>query len=77
MQTSINRRPVSCQLNLADGVADIESFRTGAREASWIEAEITIVVIQAVYKSQHFDNVGEVLSQYCTDESLSRNAHGR
>ena len=77
MRTSISRRPVSCQLNLADGVADIESFRTGAREAKWVEAEITIVVIQAVYKSQHFDNVGEVLSQYCTDESLSCCTHGR
>jgi hypothetical protein len=76
MRTSISRRPVSCQLNLADGVADIESFRAGAREASWVENEITITVIQAVYKSQHFDQVGEVLAQYCTDESLSCRTHG-
>lgn len=77
MRTSVNRLPVSCQLNLVDGVNDIESFRTGAREAGWIEGEITIVVIQAVYNSQDFDVVGEVLSQYCTDESLSCRTRGR
>jgi hypothetical protein len=65
MRISIDRPPVSCQLNLVDGIADIESFRTGARAAGWIEGEITIAVIQAMYKSQHIDDVGEVLCQYC------------
>ena len=60
---------VSCQLNLLDGIADIASFRAGAACANWTNHEITVVVINAVYKSSYFDDVGMVLSQYCTSES--------
>ena len=75
MRTASTRPPVSCQLNLEDGVVDIESFRAGARHARWDEADITIVVIDAVYKCNDFDNVGKVLYQYCTDGSLTRVTH--
>lgn len=72
MRTASTRPPVSCQLNLEDGIVDIESFRTGARHARWNETEITIVVIDALYKCSDVDNVGEVLCQYCMDGSLNR-----
>jgi hypothetical protein len=65
---------VSCQLEFNDGVADIASFQTGARAANWLENEITITVIRAVYKSSRFDDVGEILCQYCTKDSLTGTA---
>lgn len=71
MRTIADLPLVSCQLDLSDGVADIESFRAGARSANWTNDEINVAVIKAVYESFRFDDVGEILYQYCTDESLA------
>lgn len=54
---------VSCQLDLSDGIADIASFRSGAARANWTNSQIVVAVLDAVYKSHHFDDVGEVLYQ--------------
>ena len=72
MRTLVDLPLVTCQLGLLDGIADIASFRAGAASANWTNHEITIVVINAVYKSSYFDDVGEFLSQYCTSESAIR-----
>jgi len=69
MNILVNLPRVSCQLHLSDGVADVESFRAGAARANWTNSQIVVAVLDAVYKSHHIDDVGEVLYQYCTDES--------
>jgi len=69
MRTLADLPRVSCQLDLRDGVADIASFQAGARTANWMEDEITFAVVNAVYKSYCFDDVGVVLYQYCADKS--------
>ena len=69
MSILANLPRVSCQLDFLDGVADIASFRAGAERANWTNSQIVVAVLDAVYKSHHFDDVGEVLYQYCTDES--------
>lgn len=60
---------VSCQLEFSDGLADIASFRAGAARANWTNTEITVAVATACNESYRFDEVGEVLYQYCTDAS--------
>lgn len=69
MRTLPNLPLVSCKLGLSDGIADIASFRSGATNANWTHGEINVAIVKAVYKSSYFDDVGEVLHQYCTDES--------
>lgn len=72
MRTLANLPLVSCRLSLSDGVADIQSFQAGARNANWTNNEINVAIIKAVYESAYFDDAGEMLRQYCTDESLTQ-----
>jgi hypothetical protein len=70
MRTLVNLPLVSCELGLSDGVTDIKSFQTGAASASWTRDEINVAVVKAVYGGADFDDVGKVLRQYCTCESM-------
>jgi hypothetical protein len=66
MQALAELPVVSCQLNLSDGIDDIESFRAGARRVNWKEEEISLAVANAVYRSNSIDDVGLILFHYCT-----------
>lgn len=60
---------VHCELSFSDGLDDISSFQAGAARANWTNNQITIAVMDAKHKSDNFNDVGEVLYQYCTDDS--------
>lgn len=70
MQTLVDLPLVSCELGLSDGVADIKSFQAGAANAGWTRDEINVAVVKAVYGGIDFDDVGEVLRQYCACEGM-------
>lgn len=60
---------VSCQLEFSNGHADIASFLAGAVSANWKYDDMFAVVLKAIGESHFFNDVGEVLYDYCTDES--------
>lgn len=60
---------VSCHLNFSDGHADIASFLDGAVRTSWKYEEMFAVVLKAIEESYQFEDVGDVLLDYCTYES--------
>lgn len=57
-------------LDLVDGWADIAAFRAGATAAGWTSEEAESVVSYAIQESFYIKDVGELLYEYCTDESL-------
>jgi hypothetical protein len=60
---------VSCQFKKSDGLADIASFRAGAKNAGWTNTQITVAVAKAIGECHVFEDVGVVLFQYCIDKS--------
>ncbi|ALK96235.1 hypothetical protein AB595_14610 [Massilia sp. WF1] len=60
---------VSCQIEFLDGHADIASFLAGAVRASWKYEEMFAAVLKAIEESYQFEDVGDVLLDYCTYES--------
>jgi hypothetical protein len=76
MRTSADLPLVSCELSLSDGVADIESFRRAATSANWTNDEINVAVVQAIYESSYFDDVGVGLQQYCACRKDARTQQG-
>ncbi len=69
MSSIIDLARVSCDLHFFDGHADIASFHAGAVLAGWSLEDIFDVTCEAMESCECFDDVGEVLYNYCTDES--------